>query len=85
MLLPPGSDIIIMGVFNADMGHLGGPQSSTQLNEQGKILHRYILHLLSLYHLTFICNPLLHCIPTKVRRIQCNLLLIMLYALTACC
>ena len=29
MLLPPGADIIIMGDFNADIGHLGGPQSST--------------------------------------------------------
>ena len=41
MLLPPGADIIIMGDFNTDVGHLGGPQSSTQLNEQGKILHRH--------------------------------------------
>ena len=31
-----------MGDFNADLGPLGGPKSSTQLNEQGKILHRYL-------------------------------------------
>ena len=42
LLLPPGADIIVMGDFNADLGHLGGPMSCTQLNEQGKILHRYL-------------------------------------------
>ena len=42
MLLPPGANIIVMGDFNADLGHLGGPRSCTQINEQGKILHQYI-------------------------------------------
>ena len=41
-LLPPGSDIIIMGDFNADLGQYGGPMSKTEVNEQGKILYQYI-------------------------------------------
>ena len=41
-LLPLGADVIIMGDFNADLGHLGGPSSCTSLNEQGKILHQYL-------------------------------------------
>ena len=27
LLLPLGADIIVMGDFNADLGHLGGPMS----------------------------------------------------------
>ena len=42
MLLSPGAEVVIMGDFNADLGHLGGPRSCTQINEQGKILYRYI-------------------------------------------
>ena len=43
LLLPRGVDIIVMGNFNAEsLGHLGGPMSCTQLNEQGRILHRYL-------------------------------------------
>ena len=42
MLLPSGAEVVIMGDFNADLGHLGGPRSCTQINEQGKILYRYI-------------------------------------------
>ena len=42
LLLPPDADIIIMGDFNADMGHLGGPYSCTSPNEQGKIFHKYL-------------------------------------------
>ena len=36
--LPPLSDIIILGDFNADPGSQGGPLSTTRLNEQGRIL-----------------------------------------------
>ena len=42
LLLPPGAEIIIMGDFNADLGLLGGPMACTHINEQGKILHRYL-------------------------------------------
>ena len=42
LLFPPGADVIVKGDFNADLGHLGEPMSCTQLNEQGKILHRYL-------------------------------------------
>ena len=31
-----------MGDFNADLGPLGGPKFCTEINEQGKILHRYV-------------------------------------------
>ena len=36
--LPPSSDIIILGDFNADPGSQGGALSTTRLNEQGRIL-----------------------------------------------
>ena len=42
ILLPPGAEVVVIGDFNADLGHLGGPRSCTQINEQGKILHCYI-------------------------------------------
>ena len=42
-LLPPSADIIIMGDFNADLGAHGGPKSTTPANEQGKILHHYLV------------------------------------------
>ena len=42
LLLPPGAEIIIMGDLNADLGHLGGPMACTHINEQGKILYRYL-------------------------------------------
>ena len=36
------NDVVIMGDFNADPGPEGGPASWTQLNEQGRILLRYL-------------------------------------------
>lgn len=41
-LLPPGAEFIVMGDFNADLGPLGGPKCCMEINEQGKILHRYV-------------------------------------------
>ena len=29
LILPPGAEIIVMGNFNADLGHLGGPMACT--------------------------------------------------------
>ena len=44
MLLPEGADVVIMGDFNADLGHLGGPMSHSPPNEQGKILSNYLIN-----------------------------------------
>ena len=44
-LLSPGTDIIIMGDFNADLGLLGGPKASTEVNEQGRYLGILFLHI----------------------------------------
>ena len=41
-LLPPGSNVIIMGDFNADPGIHGGPKSTTEANEQGRIFLQYL-------------------------------------------
>ena len=35
-------DVIILGDMNADLGVAGGPRASTSVNEQGKILLRYL-------------------------------------------
>ena len=36
-----------MGDFNADLGLLGGPKACTEVNEQGKIFHRYLRNFVS--------------------------------------
>lgn len=36
------SDVFILGDLNADPGHLGGPNATTSVNEQGRILVRYL-------------------------------------------
>ena len=40
--LPPSDNLIIMGDFNADPGHLGGPLSTTSTNTQGRILLQFM-------------------------------------------
>ena len=42
LLLPPSAYLIIMGDFNADSGHLGGPLATTSINSQGRILHQFM-------------------------------------------
>ena len=42
LLFPPGAEIIITGDLNANLGLLGGPMACTHINEQGKILQRYL-------------------------------------------
>ena len=60
-LLPTNSDIFIMGDFNADPGHLGGPLSSTRLNEQGRILHQFMSRWeLASIHLHTSDSPMSH-------------------------
>ena len=41
-LLNSEYDFIILGDINADPGPQGGPKSSTPVNEQGRILNRYL-------------------------------------------
>ena len=36
------SDVIILGDLNADLGSVGGPLATTTINEQGRILYRYL-------------------------------------------
>ena len=50
-LLPTNADIIVLGDFNADPGHDGGPLSTTKINSQGKILCHFMSkwNLLSLH------------------------------------
>ena len=72
MLLPPGADIIVMGDFNANVGHLGGPRSCTQINEQGKILHTSLSGIS--YQLIYIHKPLHLLLHMKVKHIQHYLL-----------
>ena len=40
--LPPSDNLIIMGDFNADPGHLGGPLSTTSTYTQGRILLQFM-------------------------------------------
>ena len=41
-LLGYENDVFILGDMNADLGLTGGPMASTHINEQGKILQKYL-------------------------------------------